>query len=330
MQIGLVDILRCPECGGQLFLKHVRRKIDDNVVGGCIQCSECDKPFEIEKGIVDMLPAPDSALSYEMKYWDNIAIWPRGEPVLAQTLRENFLVRRYDCLGKILQSYLHKKDSLLLFELGCGTGDTIELMPLNAKKVTYVGIDLSIARLLIASQRKNTGWKINLIRGDGNKCLFRDNVDVAVSIAALHHLNLEKALRAISASLKRDGFYMLLEPNRLNFLASLGHRFVKNCFYTEIYSGALNKERALNPFEVKLLAQSFGLTLKERKGMSALSWPYVISAAIAGNSATTLAIRVRGMLRALEKPVTIVDDFLREFPLTFASSSSFLQIYEKR
>jgi len=329
MQIGLVDILRCPECGGELFLKHVRRKIDDDVVRGCIQCSECDKPFEIKKGIVDMLYAPDSALSYEMKYWDNIATWPK-EPALAQNLRESFLLRTYDCLGKILQSYLHKKDSLLLFELGCGTGDTIELMPLNAKEVTYVGIDLSIARLLIASQRKSTGWKINLIRGDGNKCLFRDKVDVAVSFAALHHLNLEKALRAISASLKKDGLYMLFEPNRLNFLASLGHNFVKNCFYTEIYSGALNKERALNPFEVKLLAQSFGLTLKERKGMSGLSWPYVISAAIAGNSATVLAIRVREMLRALEKPVTIVDDFLREVPLTFALSSSFLQIYEKR
>jgi len=326
MQVELVNVLRCPECGDRVFLKDVKNRVEDNVVEGCIQCSECDTVFEIKRGILDMLYAPDDNLSYEIKYWDTRATWP-GEHPLSRSIRERFLLHTYDCLGKILQSYLHKKASLLLFELGCGTGDTIEFMPLNVKEVTYVGVDLSIARLLIASHRKRTNWKINLIRADGNKCLFRDNVDVAVSFAALHHLNLEKALKGISASLRRRGLYMLYEPNRLNFLALLRRRFIESiCFYTKLYSRTKNKERSLYPFEVKTLAQSFGLTLREQKGMSLLSMPYVYSVELFSNSTPTLAT----MLKVLEKPVSNVDNFLRKFPLGYTLSTSFLQVYEKR
>lgn len=60
---------------------------------------------------------------------------------------------------------------------------------------------------------------------DGNQIPFREkSIDLLVSVAALHHLDTERALREWRRVLAPGGRLLVFEPNRLNPLAAIGRR----------------------------------------------------------------------------------------------------------
>lgn len=318
MQVELVDIVCCSECGGKIALEKVEKKVNDNIVEGSIKCRDCGTIFEIRHGILDMLRKIDTELAHEIEHWNAFATGSKKHPA-AEDLREKFSLLTYDLFARAIHRYLPRRDSVVVLEVGCGTSETIELMRLNAKKVIYIGVDVSTKMLLNASRRRRNDWTVNLIRGDANKNLLREGAaDVAVSAAALHHLDLEEALRGISASLKEDGLLMLHEPNRLNFFARVGRRVIKD-FYTK-------EEKPLSPVEVKKIAESCGLTFREQKGVSPVGQFYAYFVGLVSRSNPTLA----KMIRAFDKTVVYTDDLLQKTPLSNILSAAFFQVYEKK
>jgi len=317
MQVELVDMVWCSECGGKITLEKVEKKVNDNIVEGSMKCRDCGIIFEIKHGILDMLCEIDTELADEIEHWDAFAIGSKEHPA-AQDLREKLSLLTYDLFVRAIHKYLPRKDSVVVLEVGCGTSETIDLMRLNEKKVIYIGVDVSMRMLLNASHRKRTDWKVNLIRGNANKNLLREDViDVAVSFTALHHLDLEKALGRISANLKENGLFMLHEPNRVNIFARLGRRFIKG-FFTKV-------EKPLFPVEVKKIAESCGLNLREQKGVSPIGQFYTYFVGILSRSNPTLV----KMIRAFDKTVAYMDDFLQKTPLGNILAASFFQLYEK-
>ncbi len=62
MKTDLLDILRCPECKGELKLnsEEIDESSDDDssqeIVEGTLTCEKCDIDYPIEDGIPNMLP----------------------------------------------------------------------------------------------------------------------------------------------------------------------------------------------------------------------------------------------------------------------------------
>ncbi len=54
MKESLLDILRCPECKGELDLTV--EKQDDEIEEGTLYCKSCDLEYPIEDGIPNMIP----------------------------------------------------------------------------------------------------------------------------------------------------------------------------------------------------------------------------------------------------------------------------------
>ncbi|MFW6038398.1 MAG: methytransferase partner Trm112 [Candidatus Saliniplasma sp.] len=57
MKRSLLDILRCPECKGELDLSV--EKEDDEIEEGSLHCKKCKIEYPIEDGIPNMLPQED-------------------------------------------------------------------------------------------------------------------------------------------------------------------------------------------------------------------------------------------------------------------------------
>ncbi len=57
MKRSLMDILRCPECKGELDL-NVEQE-NDKIEEGSLHCEKCDVDYPIEDGIPNMLPKKD-------------------------------------------------------------------------------------------------------------------------------------------------------------------------------------------------------------------------------------------------------------------------------
>lgn len=54
MRRSLLDILRCPECKGELELDVEEE--DEEIEKGALYCEKCDVKYPIEDGIPNMLP----------------------------------------------------------------------------------------------------------------------------------------------------------------------------------------------------------------------------------------------------------------------------------
>lgn len=57
MKESLLDVLRCPECKGELDLTV--EKQDEEIEKGTLHCEECGIDYPIEDGIPNMIPQED-------------------------------------------------------------------------------------------------------------------------------------------------------------------------------------------------------------------------------------------------------------------------------
>jgi len=95
----------------------------------------------------------------------------------------------------------------MALDVGCGAG---ELTGLLAKRVGYViGLDLSPAMIAEAA-KQNPASNITYMRADFDEFTSRD-LGAVCSIAAFHHLDLEKTLPRVARLLAPGGVLLLLD-----------------------------------------------------------------------------------------------------------------------
>lgn len=97
-----------------------------------------------------------------------------------------------------------------ILDIGCGTGEFTRLLAKQAQNV--VAIDLSPNMIEIAQQRSREYANIDFQVTDILKWEFpREHFDAIVSIAALHHLPVEKLLPNLQAALVPGGKLIILD-----------------------------------------------------------------------------------------------------------------------
>lgn len=97
-----------------------------------------------------------------------------------------------------------------ILEVGCGTGNLARLLASRADEVT--AIDLSPKMIELARRRSSGASKVRFEVADIMKQPFPPNTfDAIVSIATLHHLQLQPALRRMSSWLKPGGRLLIVD-----------------------------------------------------------------------------------------------------------------------
>ena len=115
--------------------------------------------------------------------------------------------RPWKQVATFLQSFGHQQCGI---DIGCGNGRHLPLLEETCSSV--IGIDIS--RVLLAHAATNDGTNRSLILGDASTMPIRsERVDLALSIATIHHLPSPSARRAgfneINRILKSDGAVLL-------------------------------------------------------------------------------------------------------------------------
>jgi SAM-dependent methyltransferase len=131
-------------------------------------------------------------------------------------IREEFdrialLAECHGSVSDIYRNYLiqqlppHFENAL---EIGCGIGEFARLLATRARSV--VAIDLSPQMIRLATSRSANYPNIEYLLGDVmSLALPAEAYDCIVSMATLHHLPLEEALRKIKDALKPNGVLII-------------------------------------------------------------------------------------------------------------------------
>jgi len=137
-----------------------------------------------------------------------------------------------------------------VLEYGCGQGGRSFLLARNSADVT--GIDISsvaVEKSREKAKRENLG-SIKFLVMDAESLEFEDNsFDVIFGSGILHHLNLKKAFREISRTLRPDGSAIFIEP--------LGHNPLINLYRKKTPSLRTRDEHPLRVEDIKTAERYF-------------------------------------------------------------------------
>lgn len=117
----------------------------------------------------------------------------------------------------------------VVLDLGCGTGEN--LIPLVRRGARVVAIDISPELVELARRRLQSygiaSDAVTLQAGSAYETGLPDeSVDTVLSIALLHHLDLEQARQEILRILKPGGRFILKEPIRFSGVMNLLRRLL--------------------------------------------------------------------------------------------------------
>jgi 2-polyprenyl-3-methyl-5-hydroxy-6-metoxy-1,4-benzoquinol methylase len=114
---------------------------------------------------------------------------------------------------RLFTEFLGNHKSRVL-EIGCGTG--LFTKELARTDNTIVAIDISEALIMKAKERVSS-TNVNFIVGNACETEFKSgSFDFIVGSSALHHLDVDSALKEFARILKPGGRIMFTEPNMLN------------------------------------------------------------------------------------------------------------------
>jgi len=237
----------------------------NEILLGETKCSNCCESFLIRKGILDLATKVDRILQDEVRHWDSAAKiknWNLSDTEVSAKLRP----RISELISGAIGGWGRRIEAVVL-EICCGEGTAIDLLPDVARKVHYIGIDISMGMLLKTGKRRRRNWKIDLIRADANRQILKDGAaNLCFSFAALHHLDLDGAIRSISSTLSEGGILILYEPNKYNMLRLIGRNLIRSFYSAE--------EKSLSPFETRAIAKSLGMILCQEQGLYPVGLPF--------------------------------------------------------
>ena len=122
------------------------------------------------------------------------------------TISEEFDISRKQSWREFDNFLTHIQENDYIADLGCGNGRFLQFLKEKKIKFKYIGIDNS-KNLLKAAEKSHTGHQF--IHGDLLDLPLEDNhIDIAASIASLHHIPSRKFRKTAI-----DEIYRILKPN---------------------------------------------------------------------------------------------------------------------
>jgi SAM-dependent methyltransferase len=152
-------------------------------------------------------------------------------------------------------------------EYGCGMGSKV--FKLSSLGANCSGIDISdyaIQQAIKKSENENLSITLKVMNAENLE--FGDNkFDMIFGTAILHHLDLEKAYKTISKSLKPAGFAVFIEP--------LGHNVLINRFRDKTPELRTEDEHPLLMKDIELAKEFFNKIELRHYYLSTLILPVV-------------------------------------------------------
>jgi SAM-dependent methyltransferase len=177
----ILDILRCPSCGGQVALDtQAVIESDGHVIEGELSCNQCRERYPIRHGVPRMMPAAlarDVSDTVDAFGWQ----WQQAQRMLTDprfSAPEVFV----DFIYPVQHTWF--KDKVVL-DAGCGLGRfTIASARFGARLV--VGVDLSASVDLVFEQTRHLR-NVVVVQADILQLPLARAIDYAFSVAVLHH-----------------------------------------------------------------------------------------------------------------------------------------------
>ncbi len=136
-------------------------------------------------------------------------------------------------------------------DVGCGTGELTNKLALKSRKT--IGIDVS-KTMIEEAQKRRTNNNIIFVNNDIDTFLNNTNekYDVIISIATFHHLDMEKTLKRLKASLNDNGLILILDlyKNRTLFEHALS---IIADFFSYNISSSIRLFKSLRCFSIGVI-----------------------------------------------------------------------------
>jgi SAM-dependent methyltransferase len=196
MKEKLLELLACPECGGDILLKTVEKREDTEILTGVLSCEKCSQEFKIARGVprfADLSEIEqDKADTAENFGWQWTHFTQEDTKYAEQFLGWLKPVQKDFFAGKIV------------LEGGCGKGRHTSLAAeWGAQEV--VGIDLSAA-VESAFQATRHLPNAHIVQADIFKLPFKRAFDYAFSVGVLHHTpDPKNAFISLASKVKNGG-----------------------------------------------------------------------------------------------------------------------------
>lgn len=193
-----LELLCCPNCHGGLRLKERDNGLRERVGEGQLLCLSCGGCYPIRKGIPVLL---GNARGGPSRVSRNFGYKWRAYPEFLRTYERRFL----DQIAPLDPTLFLGKTVL---EACCGIGiPDFFIARAGAKRV--VGFDVSDS-VFIASQRCREYPNVDFVRADIGSFPFRPRFDIAVCLAALHHLPIPgEGFKRLVSALRPGGMVIL-------------------------------------------------------------------------------------------------------------------------
>ena len=177
MKEKLLNLLACPECGGDIFLSGAEKREELEIIEGVLSCKNCALDFKIVRGVprfADLSKIEqDKADTAENFGWQWTHFTQEDTKYNEQFLGWLKPVKPEFFAGKIV------------LEGGCGKGRHTKLAAeWGAKEI--VGIDLSAAVESAFALTRNLP-NAHIVQADIFKLPFKRAFDYAFSVGVLHH-----------------------------------------------------------------------------------------------------------------------------------------------
>lgn len=182
MKRRLLDLLACPECGGEVELKDDRSERDGDIATGALRCTQCSRVFPIRNGVPRLLPdsLPAAAEKTSAAFgWQWLKFTELHDEYEAQFL---------DWIHPLQPSFFRDK---VVLDAGCGNGrHAYYAARYGAREV--IAMDLSAA-VETAAENASSLPNLHVVQGDINHPPFKRHshggpFDFVYSIGVLHHL----------------------------------------------------------------------------------------------------------------------------------------------
>jgi ubiquinone/menaquinone biosynthesis C-methylase UbiE len=187
--------LSCPDCRTSLA-----------AVPGT--CTGCGRSFELYEGVPVLLPKELADDTEERQHALYNAVAHEYDDVFPKHIANHYVSKRTGLIKELIPLCGQ------VLDVGCGTG-------LLAAAIAAEGYDLYGADLSPEMLRKANARGIHAYAATGTALPFEDNsFDVALTVAALHHMETEERVRSVVAEMgrvvKKGGYVVLWDHNPAN------------------------------------------------------------------------------------------------------------------
>ncbi|HEY3298818.1 MAG TPA: methyltransferase domain-containing protein, partial [Armatimonadota bacterium] len=233
MNPSLLQVLRCTSgCRNELELHAAKDAGDEKIISGFLRCTDCGREYQIDDGIVRMLPEslcgnclPQDELSR------NAAAQKLSEMQARDAQVEDYDRMWYlNLFGKLeiplTLSHLTPRKSHMLLEAGCGTGRMTRTFANKCRRL--VSADFSLESLKACSGKLNDAGidNVDLIQADICHLPLSTSVfDRVVSCQVLEHIPTPESRACAVSELSR-----VMKDNGKLVLSAYQHSVITRLF----------------------------------------------------------------------------------------------------